>query len=179
MNPLLRQNPYAAKLNNKTRATKNQFIDVGVILSGRKYMPLAEDVKQKQDSTFLKAYMNNPSIIRALSSAPSSSSSTGLFRVPELKDAEGINVLSEKVISRCDDLKMKIENSEAKPIEVLEWLDQMSNALCSLLDTCEFIRNMHTDSVFIDAADSAVENVGKYMNMLNTNKSLYDVRKLQ
>ena len=66
LNPLLRQNPYAAKLNNKTRSTKNQFIDVGVILSGRKYMPLAEDVKQKQDSTFLKAYMNNPSIIRAL-----------------------------------------------------------------------------------------------------------------
>ena len=50
--------------------------------------------------------------------------------------------------------------------------------LCSVIDLAELVRNAHPDPEWVQSADEAYEQLCEYMNVLNTNVGLYEVRLL-
>lgn len=54
-------------------------------------------------------------------------------------------------------------------------VDRLSDALCSVIDTAEFVRNSHPDPRWVTAANDAYESLCSWMNELNTHVGLYKV----
>lgn len=52
-------------------------------------------------------------------------------------------------------------------------LDDMSDALCRVLDAAEFCRNVHVDDEWRNAASKVCIELGSFVHELNTNYSLY------
>jgi intermediate peptidase len=48
--------------------------------------------------------------------------------------------------------------------------------LCSVIDLAELVRNAHPDVEWVQSANEAYEQLCEYMNVLNTNVGLYEVR---
>ncbi|CAE7179171.1 unnamed protein product [Rhizoctonia solani] len=52
-------------------------------------------------------------------------------------------------------------------------VDRLSDILCSVIDTAEFVRNSHPDPGWVAAANDAYEYLCSWMNELNTHVGLY------
>ncbi|CAE6462303.1 unnamed protein product [Rhizoctonia solani] len=52
-------------------------------------------------------------------------------------------------------------------------VDRLSDTLCSVIDTAEFVRNSHPDPRWVVAANDAYEYLCSWMNELNTHVGLY------
>jgi intermediate peptidase len=102
---------------------------------------------------------------------------TGLFRNPELTTPQGFHLEAEKALRRVKLLVRRITNANTKEElrKVVKNLDRLSDALCSVIDTAEFVRTAHPDPKFAKAANWAYEHLCSYMNSLNTNTELYQV----
>jgi intermediate peptidase len=102
------------------------------------------------------------------------SSESGLFRLDNLRRPDDLLRIGEKVIEHCQKIVTLIENASSHDyVLVIDWLDELSDNMCSLLDMCGCVRNLHPNADFINAADETVDIVGKYMNLLNTNDKIY------
>ena len=66
-------------------------------------------------------------------------------------------------------------NTKEELRKVVKNLDRLSDTLCSVIDTAEFVRTSHPDPKFAQAANWAYEYLCSYMNVLNTNTELYQV----
>lgn len=55
-------------------------------------------------------------------------------------------------------------------------LDRLSDMLCGVIDLAEFVRNVHPEEEWSEGANEAYEGLCGYMNELNTNVGLYEVR---
>ena len=58
---------------------------------------------------------------------------------------------------------------------LVQLVDRLSDALCSVIDTAEFVRNSHPDPRWVAAANDAYESLCSWMNELNTHVGLYKV----
>ncbi|KAJ2008195.1 Mitochondrial intermediate peptidase [Coemansia thaxteri] len=56
---------------------------------------------------------------------------------------------------------------------VVKCLDQLSDALCRVMDVAELVRQVHPDSSWQNAADEVYAGMFAYMNQLNTHVGLY------
>ena len=166
----LLRNSFNGLSGNKSKSALSSPLHHDIILPKGSLIPSVDRIVTNGETDFLRSYMENP--VRIL--PPSATAGkTGLFRVPELSSIKGFPILSDRVITRCSELRKMTLEMDRKPAEVLELLDQISNTLCSLLDICEFLRHMHPDKSFVNAADETVQNVGAFMNLLNTDTELY------
>lgn len=102
---------------------------------------------------------------------------TGLFRNPELATPQGFHLEAEKALRRVKLLVNRITNAntEKELRKVVKNMDRLSDTLCSVIDTAEFIRSSHPDPKFAQAANWAYGYLCSYMNSLNTNTELYQV----
>ncbi|CAJ0826912.1 3870_t:CDS:2 [Entrophospora sp. SA101] len=110
--------------------------------------------------------------------APSVKTPTGLFRNPALSTPQGFKTEANKVLKRVGFLVQRISNATTDVVElrkVVKNLDRLSDLLCSVIDTAEFVRNSHPDQNFVNAANDVYEELCFYMNSLNTNTDLYKV----
>ncbi|CAG8696813.1 4220_t:CDS:1, partial [Acaulospora morrowiae] len=100
---------------------------------------------------------------------------TGLFRNPELATPQGFRTAAEKVLRRAKLLVHRITNAKTDDElrKVVKNLDRLSDMLCSVIDTAEFVRATHPDPKFSQSANWAYEHLYSYMNFLNTNRDLW------
>ncbi|KAG8680274.1 Mitochondrial intermediate peptidase, partial [Ceratobasidium sp. 395] len=68
----------------------------------------------------------------------------------------------------------KYESGSSNDLTALVGLvDRLSDTLCSVIDTAEFVRNSHPDPQWVTAANDAYESLCSWMNELNTHVGLY------
>ena len=70
-------------------------------------------------------------------------------------------------LQRCVD-------SNVGPSELLRRFDNISDALCQVIDTADFVRCVHPDSSFRDSATEAIQTLSECIQHLNTNQDLYE-----
>ncbi|CAK9440250.1 uncharacterized protein LODBEIA_P43500 [Lodderomyces beijingensis] len=103
-------------------------------------------------------------------------SRTGLFKNDYLKQPQGLVEFSkhskreaEKLVS---EMTSNVHTEDGK-LEYIKKLDQLSDVLCRAIDVAEFIRVVHDDEKWVEAAQQTHELIFEYMNQLNTNVELY------
>lgn len=100
--------------------------------------------------------------------------SDGLFDNPYLDSPKGLKQFSKDSLRYAHDLvrKMKTDTSKDGLVKYVLRLDQLSDTLCRVIDLCEFIRSVHPDDRFIEAAQNCHEEMFEFMNILNTDVDL-------
>lgn len=102
---------------------------------------------------------------------------TGLFRNEQLTSPEGLVSFSKQSLARAQSLVADMisgaKSSHRGKVEYIRKLDQLSDILCRVIDVAEFIRVVHPNQKWVQAAQSTHEVMFEYMNQLNTNVDLY------
>ncbi|XP_074574605.1 mitochondrial intermediate peptidase, mitochondrial-like [Curcuma longa] len=97
---------------------------------------------------------------------------TGLYGFDVLKTAKGFRRFVDEAISRSGDLVSYI--SQLPPsMEVIRAMDEISDTVCSVIDSAELCRNTHPDREYVEEANKASMRINEYLHFLNTNNSLY------
>lgn len=106
-----------------------------------------------------------------------SDSNVGLFQNQYLKTPEGLVQFSKDSLKHAKllvaQMLIDVETDQAGKLSYIRKLDQLSDILCRAIDVAEFIRNAHSGSAWVDAAQQTHEILFEYMNQLNTNVELY------
>lgn len=126
------------------------------------------------DRALISLFDNPKSIFGASPLAP-----TGLFGHPSLAHPSSLISLSTATLVRAQLLTERIlraRDSREELLKVVKNLDRLSDILCGVIDLAELVRNAHPDRVWVDAANRAYESLCEFMNVLNTNVGLYEVR---
>ncbi|GME71870.1 unnamed protein product [Ambrosiozyma monospora] len=104
------------------------------------------------------------------------SNSVGLFQNPYLKRPSGVQDFSRESLKKAKQLTQAIieDDSPEGLVNYIRNLDRLSDILCRVIDLCEFIRVVHPNKSFVNAAQACHEEMFQFMNILNTSKELYD-----
>jgi mitochondrial intermediate peptidase len=108
-----------------------------------------------------------------------SKSPTGLFGQPSLVSPSSFQNLALATLIRAQLLTERIvraRQSRDELFKAVKNLDRLSDMLCSVIDLAELVRNAHPDAEWVQSANEAYEQLCEYMNVLNTNVGLYEVR---
>ncbi|XP_020589996.1 probable mitochondrial intermediate peptidase, mitochondrial isoform X3 [Phalaenopsis equestris] len=106
-------------------------------------------------------------------SVSADSDETGLYGFQVLKTAKGFRRFVDEAIESADDLVSRI--SQMPPSEeVIKAMDDISNTVCSVIDSAELCRNTHPDREFVEEANKASMRISEYLHFLNTNHTLYN-----
>ncbi|CAN6457624.1 unnamed protein product [Victoria cruziana] len=98
---------------------------------------------------------------------------TGLYGFEQLKTPKGFRDFVKDAIKRSEELISYI--SKLPPSEeVIRVMDEISDTVCSVVDSAELCRNTHPDREFVEEADKASIEMNAFLHLLNTNQSLYD-----
>ena len=104
------------------------------------------------------------------------SARTGLFKNNYLTSPQGLVQFSKKsklqAQTLVDEMTRDVLTHQGK-LDYIKKLDQLSDILCRTIDVAEFIRVVHDDQKWVDAAQQTHEIIFEYMNQLNTNVELY------
>jgi intermediate peptidase len=106
-------------------------------------------------------------------------STTGLFGHPSLNHPRGLISLAEATLVRAQlltDRILRARESRDELLKVVKNLDRLSDMLCAVIDLSELVRNAHPDRTWVEAANHAYETLCEFMNVLNTDVGLYEVR---
>ncbi|KAI3407095.2 OCT1 [Candida oxycetoniae] len=120
-----------------------------------------------------KAYFKK---FNGISSKPFLGKKTGLFKNNYLKDPQGLLQFSKNSKKEAQNLVLEMTtniNTRDGKLEYVKKLDQLSDILCRTIDVAEFIRVVHEDDEWVQAAQKTHEIIFEYMNQLNTNVDLY------
>jgi intermediate peptidase len=101
----------------------------------------------------------------------------GLFSNPDLHYPNDFQRLTKKAIQESDELRNKIPESiisQNQARETLYQLDQISRAVCNVIDAAELCRSAHADPQWRDAANTAFAQLQDYIATLNTDQRLYN-----
>lgn len=122
-------------------------------------------------------FFNRPSASsyqNALTFTPNS----GLFGQPELASPQSFSDLACRTVTRAKLLVERIHRAPASHTELLKVVknfDRLSDMLCGVIDAAELIRHSHPDKHWVNAANEVYESLCSYMNVLNTDVTLYKV----
>ncbi|KAJ3366248.1 Mitochondrial intermediate peptidase [Allomyces javanicus] len=126
--------------------------------------------------------------------APEVAAATGLLGDPALATPASMVESARAMIAEAnrivDDLIARAATASADPDAitnatdavrdahiVIDEFDALSNYLCQMTDTAEFVRNVHPDPAFVEAADTVYADLSSLLHTLNTNQLLYTVLK--
>ncbi|XP_041007330.1 mitochondrial intermediate peptidase, mitochondrial isoform X1 [Juglans microcarpa x Juglans regia] len=111
--------------------------------------------------------------------APQTGASTGLYGFDHLKSPKGFQRFVDDAIERSGELVAYI-SSMPSSAEIIRAMDEISDTVCSVVDSAELCRNTHPDREFTEEANKAAMRINEYLHYLNTNHVLYDaVRKAE
>ncbi|KAF7103632.1 hypothetical protein CFC21_104604 [Triticum aestivum] len=98
---------------------------------------------------------------------------TGLYGFDVLRTAKGFRRFVDEAIQRSDELVANI--AQLPPAaEIVRTMDEISNTVCSVIDSAELCRNTHPDREFAEEADKASMRIYEHLQYLNTNTTLYN-----
>ena len=107
------------------------------------------------------------------------SPNAGLFLHKDLVKPSSLTTLANGTLRRAQFLTDRILRARESRNElhmVLKNLDKLSDLLCGVIDLAELIRNSHPESAWVRSANDAYDTLCEFMNVLNTNVGLYEVR---
>ncbi len=107
-------------------------------------------------------------------------SPTGILGHRFLTTPTSFIALADSTLRRAQLLTERIlraRESGDELFRVVKNLDRLSDMLCGVIDLAELLRNAHPDPVWVQSAEEVYERLCEFMNVLNTNVDLYEVRK--
>lgn len=101
---------------------------------------------------------------------------TGLLQNVHLTNPDGFKTFAVESVKKCRKLVARVveEKDDDQRSRIVKDLDRLSDLLCRVLDSCDFIRATHPDQMIQDAASAAHAYMYQYMNVLNTYPELYN-----
>ncbi|KAI4332019.1 hypothetical protein L6164_016962 [Bauhinia variegata] len=102
--------------------------------------------------------------------------STGLYGFPHLKTPKGFQKFVDEAIERSGELITYI-STMPPAAEIIRAMDEISDTVCSVVDSAELCRHTHPDREFVEEADKVSLRINEYLHHLNTNHVLYDAVK--
>ena len=100
----------------------------------------------------------------------------GLCQNRYLTTPDGFDAFADSTIQKCKRLIRKITaaKSTTEFKRMARDFDRLSDNLCRVIDLSDFVRSVHPDREFRDAADRAYTKMFEYMNILNITTDLND-----
>jgi len=68
-------------------------------------------------------------------------------------------------------------NGDEEMRKVIKLFDRLSDVLCKVIDAAEVVRCLHPDTNWRQGAERVYEELFSWMNTLNTDPRLYEVKK--
>jgi intermediate peptidase len=112
-------------------------------------------------------------------SSATSAKPSGLFGEDALASPASLKALAGATVERARALTRRVHEaprSREEMFKVVKTLDRLSDALCSVIDLAELVRNAHPDAKWVQAAEDVYDTLCEYMNTLNVDVELYKVR---
>ncbi|OMO85833.1 Peptidase M3A/M3B [Corchorus capsularis] len=103
-------------------------------------------------------------------------SPTGLYGFDYLKSPKGFRRFVDDAIERSGELVDYISGMPS-PAETIRAMDEISDTVCTVVDSAEFCRQTHPVREFVEEANKASMRINEYLHFLNTNHTLYNVVK--
>ncbi len=107
---------------------------------------------------------------------------TGLLGEALLSEPQSFTRIALQTKERAEELVQRIHEAGSGSFQelrnVVKMLDRLSDLLCKVIDLAEFIRTAHPEPAWTHAADDAHQFLCNFMNVLNTDTRLYQVRLL-
>ncbi|KAF4372136.1 hypothetical protein F8388_000352 [Cannabis sativa] len=123
--------------------------------------------------------LNSPFFTRLHTSAAASPlppTTTGLYGFDHLKTPKGFHRFLDDAIQRSGELVTYIATMPSST-EIIKAMDEISDTVCSVVDSAELCRHTHPDREFVEEANNAWMKINEYLHYLNTNHTLYDAVK--
>ncbi|KAJ1954175.1 Mitochondrial intermediate peptidase, partial [Linderina pennispora] len=100
---------------------------------------------------------------------------TGLLMESRFVSPKTFRSAGEQAVAEAEALLQKVLTAQSfsEKRNVVKCLDQLSDALCRVMDVAELVRQAHPDSHWQEAADEVYAFMFEYMNGLNTHVGLY------
>ncbi|KAB2001622.1 hypothetical protein ES319_D11G006200v1 [Gossypium barbadense] len=103
-------------------------------------------------------------------------SSTGLYGFDHLKSPKGFQRFVDEAIERSSELIDYISGMPSSA-EIIRAMDEISDTVCSVVDSAELCRQTHPARGFVEEAIKALMKINVYLHFLNTNHTLYNAVK--
>lgn len=98
---------------------------------------------------------------------------TGLYGFHHLKTPKGFQRFVDDAIERSNELVAYISGMPPAP-DIIRGMDEISDTVCSVIDSAELCRHTHPDREFVKEASNASLRISEYLHYLNTNHCLYN-----
>lgn len=98
---------------------------------------------------------------------------TGLYGFDVLKTAKGFRTFVQEAIERSGELIDYIKE-QPPSAEIIHVMDDISDTVCTVVDSAELCRNTHPEREYVEEANEASMKIYEYLHFLNTNHVLYD-----
>ncbi|KAG2764254.1 Mitochondrial intermediate peptidase [Phytophthora cactorum] len=112
------------------------------------------------------------SVSAAASVSSSSEAKPGLFQLPDLHAPSDFPRLTRDVKLQCHQLRQELAGS-SPGMQTLRTLDDISNAICSVIDAAELCRNVHPNENFRRTASECFTELSDFIQNLNADVELY------
>ena len=98
----------------------------------------------------------------------------GVFGLEGLHAPDDFSRLASAAVRRSEDIRASLASGAVAGVSVVDHLDEISDAVCSVVDVAELCRNVHPDPAWVDAANRAYVSLQGYVQGLNADRGLYD-----
>ncbi|KAF9602838.1 hypothetical protein IFM89_031698 [Coptis chinensis] len=106
------------------------------------------------------------------SNARDISEETGLYGFKLLKSPKCFQRFVDEAIARSIELVSDVSNLPPS-METIKTMDEISDTVCSVVDSAQLCRCTHPDREFVEEATKASMRINEYLSFLNTNHNLY------
>ncbi|KAF5457713.1 hypothetical protein F2P56_021795 [Juglans regia] len=96
--------------------------------------------------------------------APQTGASTGLYGFDHLKSPKGFQRFVDDAIERSGELVAYI-SSMPSSAKIIRAMDEISDTVCSVVDSAELCRNTHPDREFTEEANKAAMRINEYLHV--------------
>ncbi|XP_065004479.1 mitochondrial intermediate peptidase, mitochondrial-like isoform X1 [Musa acuminata AAA Group] len=108
----------------------------------------------------------------SMAAAETVGAETGLYGFDVLKTPKGFRRFVDEAIQKSGELVTYISRLPPS-MEIIRAMDEISDTVCSVIDSAELCRNTHPDREYVEEANKASMRINEYLHFLNTNGSLY------
>lgn len=89
---------------------------------------------------------------------------TGLYGIQHLKNPKGFQRFVDEAIERSTELVTYICGMPSAA-EIIRAMDEISDKVCSVVDSAELCRNTHPDREFVEEANKASMRINDYLHV--------------
>ena len=111
--------------------------------------------------------------VRPLHARAGDDSRPGVYGLRGLHAPEDFARLASAATATSESIARDLRAGLRKGVDVINDLDDISDAVCSVVDVAELCRNTHADKRWVRAAENAYVDLQAYVHSLNADRGLY------